>query len=89
MSHLTAPKGYDGGMAATIVQEPEPEVLTAADRCDRCGSQAFLSVMHQDWPQELMFCAHHGREYIPALLLIEDVWVHDETERLINMEASV
>ena len=40
--------------------------LTAADRCDRCSAQAYVrATLHAGG--ELLFCAHHGREHIPAL----------------------
>ena len=35
--------------------------LTHADRCDRCGAQAFYRAVLANG--ELLFCAHHGREY--------------------------
>jgi hypothetical protein len=53
--------------------------LTAADRCDRCGAQAYVRVrLHAGG--ELLFCAHHGREHTPALAGIAEI--HDESERL-------
>ena len=40
--------------------------LSAADRCDRCGAQAFVRArLHGGG--ELLFCAHHGRKHAPAL----------------------
>ena len=39
-------------------------VLTAADRCDRCGAQAYvlLSVfVPESGERDLLFCAHHYR----------------------------
>jgi hypothetical protein len=42
------------------------EPLTAADRCDRCGAQAYVRVTLPAG-SELLFCAHHGREYAPKL----------------------
>ena len=36
--------------------------LTAEDRCDRCGAQAYLRVELQSGG-ELLFCAHHAREH--------------------------
>ena len=36
--------------------------LSAADRCDRCGAQAYLRVELQSGG-ELLFCAHHAREH--------------------------
>ena len=38
-----------------------PSDLTAMDRCDRCGAQAFYRAVLTSG--ELLFCAHHGREY--------------------------
>ena len=39
--------------------------LSAADRCDRCGAQAFVRArLHGGG--ELLFCAHHGRKHAPA-----------------------
>ncbi len=53
--------------------------LTAADRCDRCGAQAYVRVrLHAGG--ELLFCAHHGRQHVPALR--EHADIHDETDRL-------
>ena len=40
--------------------------LTAADRCDRCGAQAYIRARLVSGG-ELLFCAHHGREHLPAL----------------------
>jgi hypothetical protein len=53
--------------------------LTAADRCDRCGAQAYVRArLHAGG--ELLFCAHHGREHIPKLR--DHAEIHDESERL-------
>ena len=54
--------------------------LTAADRCDRCGAQAYLRVELQTGG-ELLFCAHHGRKYEEKLRAVATSW-HDETARL-------
>ncbi|MGQ0467923.1 MAG: DUF7455 domain-containing protein [Sporichthyaceae bacterium] len=35
--------------------------LTAEDRCDRCGAQAYVRVVLGTG--ELLFCAHHGHRY--------------------------
>ncbi|MCX5233131.1 hypothetical protein [Streptomyces sp. NBC_00233] len=54
--------------------------LTAQDRCDRCGAQAYIRA-HFSHNRELHFCAHHGRLYRSALeLRISEL--HDETHRL-------
>lgn len=55
--------------------------LTAADRCDRCGAQAYIRARLISGG-ELLFCAHHGREHIPALVGLADI--HDESERLME-----
>lgn len=53
--------------------------LTAADRCDRCGAKAYVRArLHAGG--ELLFCAHHGREHLPALKDLADI--EDETARL-------
>ena len=54
--------------------------LTAADRCDRCGAQAYLRVELQTGG-ELLFCAHHAREHGDKLKQIA-ITVIDETHRL-------
>ena len=54
--------------------------LTATDRCDRCGAQAYVRVLLSS-RLELLFCAHHNRQYASALANIA-VEVQDETMRL-------
>ena len=54
--------------------------LTAADRCDRCGAQAYLRVELQSGG-ELLFCAHHAREHGDKLKEVA-VNVLDETHKL-------
>ncbi len=54
--------------------------LTAADRCDRCGAQAYLRVALQSGG-ELLFCAHHAREHGDKLREVA-VTVIDETHKL-------
>lgn len=46
---------------------PEKVSLTAQDRCDRCGAQAY-HVARKDG-LTLQWCSHHEREYGPALVL--------------------
>lgn len=79
---------YHSDMAASVVQDPTANVFTALDRCDRCRAQAYVSVAHSKWPQDLLFCAHHGRQYMPALMDLEGVWVHDESDRLLDEAAA-
>ena len=54
--------------------------LTAEDRCDRCGAQAYLRVELQTGG-ELLFCAHHAREHGDKLKQIA-VKMLDETHKL-------
>ncbi|WP_436777163.1 DUF7455 domain-containing protein [Yinghuangia sp. YIM S09857] len=54
--------------------------LTAADRCDRCGAQAYLRVVLASGG-ELLFCAHHARKFEPELRKVA-VEIQDETDRL-------
>ena len=54
--------------------------LTAHDRCDRCGAQAYVQVTLQAGG-ELMFCAHHARAHGEALKDVASEYL-DETERL-------
>ena len=66
----------------TTATAPSQAVLTAGDRCDRCGAQAYLRV-ELTGGGELLFCAHHAREHGDKLREIA-VHVHDETDRLID-----
>ncbi len=60
--------------------------LSAADRCDRCGAQAYLRVELQSGG-ELLFCAHHAREHGDKLREIA-AHVTDETDRLRDTTAA-
>ncbi len=58
-------------MAQTLLASTD---LVALDRCDRCGAQAYVRAVLA--AGELLFCAHHGREYGEKLareaLLVQD-----------------
>lgn len=54
--------------------------LTAADRCDRCGAQAYIRARLATGG-ELFFCGHHGRKHLPELQS-RCIDIRDETERL-------
>lgn len=54
--------------------------LTALDRCDACGAQAYIRVVVANG--ELLFCAHHGRKHQEKLSQIAQSW-HDESDRLL------
>ena len=64
----------------TTAVAPNSAALSAADRCDRCGAQAYLRVELQSGG-ELLFCAHHAREHGDKLKEIA-VTVQDETHKL-------
>jgi hypothetical protein len=66
----------------TTAVAPSTAALTAADRCDRCGAQAYLRVELQAGG-ELLFCAHHAREHGDKLREIA-ANVHDETDKLVT-----
>ena len=63
----------------TTAIAPSP-ALSAIDRCDRCGAQAYLRVMLPAGG-ELLFCAHHAREHGPKLREVATEF-HDETHKL-------
>lgn len=58
-------------MSTTMTQP-----LTAADRCDRCGAQAYLRVELSGG--ELLFCGHHAKAYEDKLKQVA-LNIHDET----------
>ena len=58
--------------------------LTIADRCDRCGAQAFFRAVFVSG--ELTFCGHHGRE-LQGVLERHALVVQDATD-LINAKPS-
>jgi hypothetical protein len=55
--------------------------LTALDRCDSCGAQAYVRVTLASG--ELLFCAHHGTEFKAKLQPVALEW-HDESDRLLE-----
>ena len=65
---------------------PSSASLSAADRCDRCGAQAYLRVELQSGG-ELLFCAHHAREHGDKLRQIA-ANVVDETTKLTKTPAA-
>jgi len=55
--------------------------LTALDRCDACGAQAYVRATLATG--DLYFCAHHAAEVRGKLEPIALEW-HDETARLLE-----
>ena len=67
-------------MSQQVTLEQTP--LTAADRCDRCGAQAYVRATLLNGG-ELLFCGHHGKEYAEKLKSVS-AKIHDETDRLVE-----
>lgn len=65
-------------MSDTIVNPAAP--LTAVDRCDRCGAQAYIRFTMKSG-LELLMCAHHNREHGEKAKLLA-VHVHSELKSL-------
>lgn len=65
-------------MTTTLTHAP----LTAEDRCDRCGAQAYVRVT-LDGGSTLLFCGHHFKEHEDRLRSVA-VNVQDETNALEN-----
>lgn len=64
----------------SITALAEPAALTRADRCDRCGAQAYVRAVLEAGG-ELLFCAHHARANEDKLRPMAAQW-QDETERI-------
>lgn len=60
--------------------------LTALDRCDRCGAQAYVRVVLSGGA-DLLFCGHHGRQYELKLREIASEY-HDESDKLAGVPAA-
>jgi len=56
-----------------------PRHMSDRDRCDRCGSQAYVQVSLS--AGQLLFCAHHYQEYEARLRPIATA-VLDDRDRL-------
>ncbi len=54
--------------------------LTASDRCDRCGAQAYVRVTLPTGGT-LIFCGHHAKKHEEKLKSIAKEYI-DETDRL-------
>ena len=70
----------ENAMTEQVILESTP--LNALDRCDRCGAQAYVRATLATGG-ELMFCAHHGKEYAEKLKTVA-VAIQDESERLVE-----
>ena len=69
----------------SVREQGTPHQLTASDRCDACGAQAYIRVVVNN--SELLFCAHHGRKHQEKLAVVAESW-HDESSRLFEDQRS-
>ena len=76
LAGMTSGFGWLHDLVTPTLTEP----LTVADRCDRCGAQAYVRVVLPSG--ELLFCAHHAREHAPKFAEMA-THVQDETARLL------
>ena len=72
----------ESAMTEQVILESTP--LNALDRCDRCGAQAYVRATLVTGG-ELMFCAHHGKEYAEKLKAVA-LNIQDETEKLAEVK---
>jgi hypothetical protein len=79
----TGVRTQEGSAAVTTMAASS---LTAADRCDRCGAQAYVrATMESGF--DLLLCAHHFHENETRLREIAAA-IHDESERLAGVPST-
>ena len=71
-------------VTGTLLSTDERPAISAADRCDRCGAQAYVRVVLAGGG-ELLFCNHHYAEHEAKLASIA-IAVDDERERIHSAE---
>ena len=64
-------------VSTTVIEDA---ALSAADRCDRCGAQAYVRVTLASGSQ-LLFCVHHSKEHADKLKQVA-LKIHDESARI-------
>lgn len=64
---------------STVEELDDVRSLSALDRCDSCGAQAYVRVTLASG--ELLFCAHHATEFKDKLQPVALEW-HDESSKL-------
>jgi hypothetical protein len=65
--------------------ERRPARLKATDRCDQCGSRAYVAA--EIHAVDLLFCAHHYRHHEDRIAdvaeeILDERWQLDEHERI-------
>jgi len=58
-------RGRDREQESQAADGSVAKALTAVDRCDRCGAQAYVRALLPSG-LELLFCAHHNRRHSHA-----------------------
>jgi hypothetical protein len=71
--------GRERVMSTAVTERP----LVVADRCDRCGAQAYVRATLPSGG-ELLFCAHHAREHEERLRDMAAV-IYTETGKLADI----
>jgi len=69
-------------VTTTIAASP----LTAADRCDRCGAQAYVRATLESG-LDLLFCGHHWHENEDKLRIL-GADIQDDLARLTEVPAT-
>ena len=70
----------------TLIRAVDTTPIAIADRCDRCGSRAYVRASLPSG-LSLLFCGHHANAY-RASLLVAGAGLHDETDRLLDTRES-
>jgi len=70
-----------------MVETDQKKHLTASDRCDKCGAQAFVLV--RGMAGELLFCSHDYNEIVNNPIAYENIMdfmveIQDERDKLIQ-----
>lgn len=73
-------------LTPTVPTSVTPTPLTAHDRCDRCGAQAYIRATMPSGVA-LLFCGHHGNAH-RASLVGAGAELHDETDTLLTPRES-
>lgn len=77
-----SPMPADAVVDVVPTTEPAPDAI-AHERCDRCGSRAYVVTMHTDG-LPLAWCGHHYRAHQDALTGAAGVLVvHDIRDQLV------
>lgn len=65
-----------------------PIELTAADRCDSCGAQAWTRVWVAADKSELLFCKHHFERNEAKFRELDYMWVDDRAKINAKLDVS-